>query len=67
MSLRVPLRLYPKAFLLLHYLVGLYLPVSGSMYQDQPRSQGPLLLGPRGERGEDPLNEVGIRMYKLIR
>ena len=32
----------------------------------QPRSQGPLLLGPRGER-EDPGDEVGTRADKTLR
>ena len=27
-------------------------------FQFQPRSQGPLLLGPWGQVGEDPVNEV---------
>ena len=32
----------------------------------QPRSQGPLLLGPRGEK-EDPGDEVGTRADKTLK
>lgn len=36
----------PKAFLLLYYSAGFYLPVSGNMYQDQTRSKGPSYSAP---------------------